>query len=131
MVHPALKAAEILGKDEISAEVVNMRFVKPLDEKLLDDVASRFTKVITVEDNVAYGGFGSGVLEYFARRQSHHLRVYVHGVPNEFIEHGLPKELHGMLRLDPPGIASVVKERLQMEVKHTELNPMKSGSMVK
>jgi 1-deoxy-D-xylulose-5-phosphate synthase len=131
MVTPALKAAEILDKEGISAELVNMRFVKPLDEKLLDDIASRFTKVLTIEDNVVYGGFGSGVLEYFARRQYNHLKVYVHGVPNEFIEHGLPKELHAMLRLDPPGIASVVKERLQIEAQHTELNPMKSGSMVK
>jgi 1-deoxy-D-xylulose-5-phosphate synthase len=131
MVNPALKAAEILDKERISAEVVNMRFVKPLDEKLLDDIASRFTKVLTIEDNVVYGGFGSGVLEYFARRQFDHLKVYVHGVPNEFIEQGLPNELYAMLRLDPPGIASVVRERLQIEAKHTERSPMKSGSMVK
>jgi 1-deoxy-D-xylulose-5-phosphate synthase len=120
MVYPALKAAELLAGDEISAEVVNMRFAKPLDEELLDNIASRFTRVLTIEDNVAQGGFGSGVLEYLARKQFDHLKVFVHGVPNEFIEQGLPAELHAMLRLDAAGIASVVKEHLQVQVKRVE-----------
>lgn len=127
MVYPALEAAELLARDEVSAEVVNMRFVKPLDEKLLDDIASRFTRVLTVEDNVVHGGFGSGVLEYFARKQFNHLRVFVHGVPNEFIEHGLPNELYAMLRLDSAGIASVVNEHLQVQAKHVEFSQNASG----
>ena len=120
MVYPALKAAELLAKDEVSAEVLNMRFVKPLDEKLLDDIAARFTHVLTVEDNVVHGGFGSAVLEYFAKRQFHHLKIFVHGVPDEFVEHGLPNELNVVLHLDASGIASVAKEFLQTQTKRVE-----------
>jgi len=127
MVYPSLKAAELLARDEVSAEVVNMRFVKPLDEKLLDDIASRFTRVLTVEDNVVSGGVGSAVSEYFARKGIEHLKLLIHGVPDEFIEHGLPSELHAMLRLDSAGIASIVKEHLQGQAKHVEVAANASG----
>jgi 1-deoxy-D-xylulose-5-phosphate synthase len=127
MVYPALKAAELLTRDEVSVEVVNIRFVKPLDEKLLDDIASRFTGVLTVEDNVVDGGFGTGVLEYFAKKEFDHLKVFVHGIPNEFIEHGLLSELHAMLRLDSAGIASVVREHLQVQAKRVEFTRKASG----
>ncbi|MGA9365293.1 MAG: 1-deoxy-D-xylulose-5-phosphate synthase [Bacteroidota bacterium] len=125
MVYPALKAAELLVRDEVSVEVVNMRFVKPLDENLLDDIASRFKRVLTVEDNVVHGGFGSGVLEYFAKKEFEHLKVFVQGVPNEFVEHGLLSELHAMLRLDSAGIVSIVKEHLRVQAKRVEFTPSK------
>lgn len=120
MVYPSLKAAEFLLKDEISAEVVNMRFVKPLDGQLLDDIANRFTHILTVEDHVVHGGFGSAVLEYLAKRNISHLKIFVHGIPDQFIEHGQPNELYEMLRLDPAGIASVAKELLQKQTKPVE-----------
>ena len=64
MVYPTLKAAEKLKEFGIDAMVVNMRFVKPLDKKLLDEIFDKFDKVVTVEENTIIGGFGSAVLEY-------------------------------------------------------------------
>jgi 1-deoxy-D-xylulose-5-phosphate synthase len=110
MVTPSIKAAELLANDGISAEVVNMRFVKPIDASLLADICRRFTYVLTVEDHVVQGGFGSAVLETIAGGSYRDLHVMIHGVPGEFIEHGTPAELHAMLKLDAPGIASVVKD---------------------
>jgi len=60
MVHEALLAAEGLQKQGISAEVVNMRFVKPLDTELLNDLFARFRRVVTIENNARAGGFGGG-----------------------------------------------------------------------
>ncbi len=112
MVGPAMKAAALLEASGISCEVVNMRFVKPLDLELLDSIASRFSAVITVEDNVITGGFGSGVAEYFASKQ-HPVRVIRHGIPDRFISHGSPEELQAELCLTPAGIAGVVRETLE------------------
>jgi 1-deoxy-D-xylulose-5-phosphate synthase len=110
MVAPSVKAAELLAKDGINAEVVNMRFVKPVDTALLEQICGRFSYLLTVEDHVVQGGFGSAVLEAIAAGHHRDLRVMIHGVPGEFIEHGTPAELHAMLKLDAPGIASVVKD---------------------
>ena len=63
MVLPAERAAELLAAEGISASVVNARFVKPLDERLILELASRCGAIVTVEENVKAGGFGSAVLE--------------------------------------------------------------------
>jgi 1-deoxy-D-xylulose-5-phosphate synthase len=112
MVEPSLKAAVALMREEISAEVVSMRFVKPLDEDLLDDVIARFKYIMTVEDGVVHGGFGNAVLESIVRRRHIGLHVKIHGVPDRFIEHGTPKELYSLLKLDAEGIAATVKDFL-------------------
>lgn len=118
MVQPSLKAAELLEHDGISAEVVNMRFVKPIDETLLKDIGSRFRYILTVEDHVVQGGFGSAVLEGLARLNLQSAHVKLHGLPDEFVEQGTPAELHAMLKLDAPGIASVVKNFFREEPRH-------------
>jgi 1-deoxy-D-xylulose-5-phosphate synthase len=110
MVQNATKAAELLDKEGITCEVLNMRFVKPLDGALLDYVVGRFNKIITIEDNVVTGGFGSGVAEYYAAKNISSLHLRIHGIPDRFIEQGSPAELQQELQLDPPGIASIVKE---------------------
>jgi 1-deoxy-D-xylulose-5-phosphate synthase len=112
MVDPALKAAGMLEAKGISCEVVNMRFVKPLDENLLDDLAARFPSVVTLEENVIAGGFGSAVTEYYASRQ-HPVRVQRLGIPDRFIAHGSPDELQAELCLTPAGIASAVERFLE------------------
>ncbi len=112
MVQNAMEAARIVGAEGIEAEVVNMRFVKPLDEKLLDEIASRFSYVLTVEENTVRGGFGAAVLEYFAQKGFTGIHLHNHGIPDEFIQHGTPAELHAGLRLDAAGIASVICEFL-------------------
>ncbi|MBM2839676.1 MAG: 1-deoxy-D-xylulose-5-phosphate synthase [Bacteroidetes bacterium] len=112
MVTSALKAAELLEKAEISAEVVNMRFVKPIDGELLDHIAERFTHVVSLEDNVVTGGMGSAIAEHYASKDLAALRLKIHGIPDRFIDHGTPAELQKELSLDPTGIAQVVKEFL-------------------
>jgi len=114
MVHVAVEAAALLDAEGISCEVVNMRFIKPLDGDLLDEVTSRIGRIITLEDNTIRGGFGSGVLEYLASKESDAV-VRVHGIPDQFIDHGTPAELYAELRLDAPGVASVVREFLHAE----------------
>ncbi len=108
MVDYSMKAAEILASAGISCEVINMRFVKPLDFERLDDTAGRFNKIITLEENALAGGFGSGVLEYLAEKNFKNdvLRI---GLPDKFIEHGTQAELHKSLGIDPEGIAERVK----------------------
>jgi 1-deoxy-D-xylulose-5-phosphate synthase len=112
MVSIAVKAAELLTKEEISAEVVNMRFVKPLDRELLTDIARRFPTVVTVEDNTVFGGFGSAIAEHYASFPGKIPKLIIHGIPDQFIEHGAPAELQNDLLLDPQGIASVVRNSL-------------------
>jgi 1-deoxy-D-xylulose-5-phosphate synthase len=121
MVNPALKAAEILDKAGIHSEVVNMRFAKPIDGELLESVASRFDSIVTLEDNVVTGGFGSAVAEHLVSRGITSTRLRVHGVPDRFIDHGTPAELQHELQLDPQGIASVVREFL--DIPSTETRP--------
>jgi 1-deoxy-D-xylulose-5-phosphate synthase len=112
MVDMALKARKILAAENIDAEVINMRFVKPLDGELLKDVFARHKKVLTIEDNVITGGFGSAVLEFMNQNMINDVDLIVHGLPDRFIDHGTPEELYCELKMDGEGIASVIKEFL-------------------
>ncbi|MEP7146655.1 MAG: 1-deoxy-D-xylulose-5-phosphate synthase, partial [bacterium] len=109
MVHNSVEAADILESRGINAEVINSRFVKPLDRELLFNLFSRFQKVVTIEDNTIVGGFGSAISE-FAVQHNFKNDILIHGVPDRFIEHGKPEELHEELKLDAKGIAEVVQE---------------------
>ncbi len=113
MVQNALKAATLLEQQGISAEVVNMRFVKPVDAELIERIGHRFDHIVTVEDNSVMGGFGSAVAEALAAIGCTHVRLKVHGLPDRFIDHGTPDELHRDVRLHPQGIADVVQEFLK------------------
>ncbi len=108
MVEYSNKAAEKLGAEGVHCEVVNMRFAKPLDTKMLDDIGKRHHKIVTLEENSLHGGFGSAVSEYFTDKNYKNdiLRI---GLPDEFIEHGTQAELHHILEIDPEGIAKKVK----------------------
>lgn len=108
MVNYSVKASEILEGEGISCNIVNMRFVKPLDENKLDEIAKKFSKIITLEENSIVGGFGSGVLEYF-NGKSYKNDILRIGLPDYFIEHGTQAELHKILGIDPEGIAERVK----------------------
>lgn len=111
MVWEAMRAADILQSEGISVEVVDMRFVKPLDTALIDDVCSRFHKILTVENNVVAGGFGSAVLEYVATRPYHaRVELALHGLPaTTFVEHGDASGLLAELNLLGDGIARVAR----------------------
>jgi 1-deoxy-D-xylulose-5-phosphate synthase len=118
MVAPALAAAATLAAEGIQCEVVNMRFVKPIDAALLDDVAARFTQVVTLENNSVIGGFGSAVCEYYAGREKTDVRVTVHGIPDRFVDHGSPAELAAEVGLDAPGIAALVRSLRSASTPH-------------
>lgn len=108
MVDYSIKAAAKLREEGIKAQLVNMRFVKPLDTNLLDDVAKRFDKIVTVEENSVVGGFGSGVLEYFSDKHYKNDIVRI-GIPDKFIDHGTQAELHDMIGIDANGIFEKVR----------------------
>ena len=114
MVPNAFKAAEVLSSIGIEAEVVNMRFAKPIDEELLKSLTQRITLWMTIEDNVIHGGFGAGVLEALSHCGISDVSVKIHGLPDEFIEQGSPSELHHLGKLDAEGIAEVAKEYLKI-----------------
>ncbi len=98
-VAPALRASVELRGRGISAAVVDARFVKPLDAELILPLARRIGRVLTVEENVLAGGFGSAVLEMFEEHDEHPGRVRRMGVRDVFVEHGSQAELraaHGL-----------------------------------
>ncbi|MDU2065557.1 MAG: 1-deoxy-D-xylulose-5-phosphate synthase, partial [Sporomusaceae bacterium] len=112
MVKPCLEAAEILAKQEISASVVNMRFIKPLDYKAIRKAAREVGLIVTVEENVLSGGFGSAVLEYINEEQFQWTKVLRIGLPDQFIEHGARSILLAKYGLDSESIAATVRAYL-------------------
>ena len=108
MVEYSKAVAEQLSAQGLSAEVVNMRFVKPLDSDVLDSVSKRFTKIVTLEESTIVGGFGSAVLEFFAEKNYKNdiLRI---ALPDNFVDHGTQEELHKIIGIDPEGIFEKVK----------------------
>jgi 1-deoxy-D-xylulose-5-phosphate synthase len=111
-VNPSLKAAEELEKQGYQVTVVNARFVKPLDEQLILTLAARRGRVLTVEENVAMGGFGSAVLELL---NDHGLMVPVKrlAIPDVFVEQGAPAILREKYGLDAKGIVKGALELLE------------------
>lgn len=109
MVDYSLKAAKKLKEQGISCEVINMRFAKPLDTGMLDLVASKFQKIITLEENNLPGGFGSAIAEYFINK-NYKNDIVIIGLPDKFVDHGTQEELHHILGIDPAGIAERIKE---------------------
>ena len=89
----AMEAAQRLAADGVEAMVVDMRFVKPLDEVLLTEVAERFQRIITVEDGCLQGGFGSAVLEWMADN-GYNPKIVRLGIPDHFVEHGPQAQLY-------------------------------------
>jgi len=105
-VYPALEAAKGLSKLGIEAAVINPRFINPLDGDLITEWAEKTGRVITIEDNVLKGGFGSAVLELFARRGLPNMKVRILGLPDRFMEHGTQDILRHKGKIDTPAITS-------------------------
>jgi 1-deoxy-D-xylulose-5-phosphate synthase len=89
---------------------VNARFVKPLDIELILGLARKTRKIVTVEENVLQGGFGSAVLELLQTHGLDHVNVRCIGLPDEYIEHGPQSILRHKYGLDAEGIEKVVLE---------------------
>lgn len=117
--HPgnfAAAAIRELKNDGLNPAHYDMRFVKPLDEALLHEVFSRFTKIVTVEDGTIVGGFGSAVAEFML---THHYQAEIKmlGIPDRIVEHGTPKELHRECGYDAQAIAEAVREMMKDKIK--------------
>lgn len=108
-----VKAVEMIENDGdgISVAHYDMRFVKPLDENLLKEVAAKFKHVITVEDGVREGGFGSAVIEWM-EDNGQHLDIVRLGLPDHFVEHGTVAQLQSIVGIDAEGIRRTIEETL-------------------
>lgn len=114
IANQARKAIEQIERENADIDIAHydMRFIKPLDEKILHEVGKKFEKVITIEDGVIQGGFGSAVLEFFADN-GYRVQTKRLGIPDTFVEHGTPDELYSMLGLDTEGIANSIREMIR------------------
>jgi 1-deoxy-D-xylulose-5-phosphate synthase len=112
LVYKCLEVADILAQEEISTEVVNVRFVKPLDGRMLQRVGKKFSHLVTVEDNSIVGGFGSAVAEFLADKELSGTKLLRLGLPDRFIPHGKTNLLYQQLGLDTIGIARSVLRTL-------------------
>jgi 1-deoxy-D-xylulose-5-phosphate synthase len=103
-VYPALHVAEKLESSGTHAAVINSRFLKPLDGELICHWAEKTGKVLTVEENVLQGGFGSAVLELLQERGHFSIQVKRLGIPDLFVEHGAQSLLRAKYQIDEEGI---------------------------
>ena len=106
----ALKAAELLEKNDCSAAVYDMRFVKPLDELMLHEIFGKYDHVITVEDGCIQGGFGSAIVEFMADN-GYSSKVVRLGIPDRIVEHGSQEQLYAECEYDAD---SIVREAIKM-----------------
>ena len=120
-VAPAEVAAKELAEEGISVAVVNARWAKPLDEELVIRLAKGTRRLVTIEDHVMAGGFGSAVLELLERRDIHNVDVKVVGCPDKLIEHGAPSILKELYGLSSSHLKDVVREMVRSESKGYEL----------
>jgi len=118
--HPgnfAVSACKMLAEDDITPAHYDMRFVKPLDELMLHEVAQKYSKIITVEDGTIVGGFGSAILEFMALH-NYTPEVKMLGIPDHIVEHGTPAELIKECGYDAASIADAVRAMMDVKVLH-------------
>ena len=113
-VNIACEAAEVLKEKGIKAGVVNMRFLKPLDTKMIKDALKISPNIITMEDNVLAGGFGSAVAEFIAD-ENLNANILRLGIGDEFIEHGTQKELFEQIGLCASKVASKAQKHFKLK----------------
>ena len=104
-VGQALEAADLLADQGIQTAVVDARYLKPLDEDLILEIASRCRRVVTIEENVITGGFGAAVLELLSGHHIDGVQVEVVGIADEFVEHGAPSLLREKYGLTGAAVA--------------------------
>ncbi|MDR0971616.1 MAG: 1-deoxy-D-xylulose-5-phosphate synthase [Bacteroidales bacterium] len=109
MINNAMDACLSLSKKNIEIGIYNMRFLKPLDTLLLDEVFSKYNDIITLEDGVKKGGFGSAIEEY-AIEKGYKNNIHIMGIEDSFIEQGSIKELQKLCKIDSESIVEKVEE---------------------
>ncbi len=109
MVQMGIEVADELKRDGMHVAVINARFMKPLDEQMLLDLAARGTRMLVVEEVSQAGSMGSAVLEFYAARGLYDVTVGLMGIPDAFIEHGSIKDQQREAGLTPEHIAASLK----------------------
>ncbi len=112
MLKETVEAAEILKKEGIDAEVINSRFVKPLDRKMISESLKKTGKGITIEENILPGGFGSAVLEMLEAKGLNEVVLQRIGAPDEYIGYDSPNEIKKQFGMDAESIVKKVKKML-------------------
>lgn len=116
MVYRACEAARQLREEGIEVAVVNPRFIKPLDSALLCSMAQEIGRVVTIEENILAGGFGSAVIELFQERGLSHIKVLRIGIPDQFLAHGPQGVLREKCGLGLQGILEKARSFLMGDV---------------
>ncbi|HBQ58129.1 MAG TPA: 1-deoxy-D-xylulose-5-phosphate synthase, partial [Balneolaceae bacterium] len=111
----ATEAAEKLAKEGIEIGHHDMRFAKPLDTDLIDEVCAKYDHIITLEDGAKMGGLGSAVAEYISEK-SDRPTLKIMGIPDRIVEHGTQEELYEEIGIDGTGIIETVKKRILTKV---------------
>ncbi|MAO66423.1 MAG: 1-deoxy-D-xylulose-5-phosphate synthase [Balneola sp.] len=111
----ATEAAEKLAKEGIEIGHYDMRFAKPLDTDLIDEVCAKYDHIITLEDGAKMGGLGSAVAEYISEKPDRPT-LKIMGIPDRIVEHGTQEELYKEIGIDGAGIIETVKKRILTKV---------------
>ena len=114
MTAMAMKVANELEKDDINAEVINARFLKPLDESKITESISNTKFVITIEDGTEIGGLGSSIKELIINKKLEDVKIKCFAYPDEFIKHGSVSELEELYGLDYKNIVNYIKQNIQV-----------------
>ena len=113
MSNIALEAASFLMNEGIACEVINARFIKPIDMDLIMKSVVKTEKLFTIEEGVIGGGFGSGVLELIIDKVEKHIIIKNIALPDKFIEHGDRQALLDKYGLSSKKIAEAIKKEWQ------------------
>jgi 1-deoxy-D-xylulose-5-phosphate synthase len=113
----AFEAAAILEKEGINVKIVNARFIKPLDEKILAEILDANIPILTIEEAILQGGFGSAVLEYANEHRYLSANIERMGIPDQFIEHGSVDKLLDEIGLTTESAVEKIKKLAKLKVK--------------
>ncbi len=105
MVETAIEVKALLEEKGLKVSVINVRFISPMDEEMLEELQKNHSLVVTLEEGVVAGGFGEGVAAWYEGKE---MIVHPIGLPNQFIEHGLVKELMKKYELDKESVAKKI-----------------------
>ena len=118
MVYTAIEASKKLASSGISVEIINCRFIKPMDTACLENVKNKFSKIITLEEGTINGGFGDGVASWLLENGYSGVLKRL-GLPDSFVEHGSRDQILSDLGLDENGLFSSIRKMITIKKEST------------
>ncbi len=116
-VSRAMEIAQDIKKDKIEAEVINVRFLKPLDRNTIKESIEKTKNVITIEDGTEINGLGTAIKELILEEQMQNVKLKTYAYPDKYIEHGTVEELEKIYNLDKESIIKGLKEPAKEKIK--------------